>query len=379
MTRTKAYHYTTSDGQIFIAHFLNPELIHLGLSLLPSFGPIKLRKLLSIVGSTETLWQISERDLIDCGFDPHIALRFVNERGKTKPEVVWQACRAQNIRFLWHDSSEYPRRLKEIPDAPLGLFLRGTLPDGVLVLAVVGTRQPSSYGVQATRLLIRDLASAGVVIISGLALGIDGIAHQETLSGGGSTVAVLGSGVDRVYPVFHTGLAGDMLRRGGGLVSEYPPGTPALRHHFPIRNRIIAGMVDAVLITEAPRGSGALLTAELALQYNRDIFAVPGALTNEKSSGTNTLIQRGANLVQSADDILGSYRLPSKPPPVVNIEELTESEKMVLTLFHHEPLTVDQLTQQGTLTTSTVNATLALLELKGWVRQLDPVHYIRIR
>lgn len=346
---------------------------------LPSFGPVRLRKLLSVFPNAEQLWHASLDELVQHGVPFRWADRFVAERKSVDIAAAVGRCHDLRISIVTERDANYPELLRHIPDAPLVLFVRGTLePAAPLTLAVVGTRKPSLYGRQVSRELGRMLGSAGVLVLSGLALGIDGLVHQAVVDGEGRTAAVVASGLDSVYPATHLRLARDIVGSGGALISEFPPGTLPLKHHFPIRNRILAGMASGTVVVEAPQRSGALLTANLALEYNRDVFAVPGPITSATSLGTNTLLQQGAVVVRAADDILTHYRMQQTTASPA-LPQLTSTERAVLHIMTREPLSVDQVKKMSRLETSVVNATLILLVMKGWVQQLDPLHFLRIR
>lgn len=256
----------------------------------------------------------------------------------------------------------YPSILKEISDAPCKLYVRGNL-DWVSSqkIAVVGSRKPTPYGIQATARLIEPIARS-CVIISGLAYGVDSLAHQAALKSGGITVAVLGSGLDddSIYPSRHRELAREILKRGGALISEYPPGTQPLKHHFPLRNRIIAGLSDRLVVIEAAEGSGALITARLALDYNRDVAAVPGPIFSPNSVGTNWLIAQGAQVVLKASDI-AAVSLSG------NVSDLTEAEEIIYNTLVSGPKHLDDIIRLTNLNTSIVSSTLTVLEMRGVV------------
>ncbi|KKW18658.1 MAG: protecting protein DprA protein, partial [Parcubacteria group bacterium GW2011_GWB1_50_9] len=222
-------------------------------------------------------------------------------------EEAWRADEG----LIRETDSDYPLLLAQIPNPPFILYGTGraTLFESQIPLGVVGSRKPTSYGIQATETITETLARAGACIISGLALGIDAIAHRTAVEAGGATIAVLGSGIDNesLYPPSNQGLARRITESGGAVISEYPPGTPALKEHFPARNRIISGLSKGILVVEAQEKSGALITARFALEQNRDVFAVPGSIFSLSSKGTNALIQEGAKLVSCGEDILKEY------------------------------------------------------------------------
>lgn len=354
---------------------------HFALAHLPSFGQVRLSSLLSVFPSAESLWAATYSDFHNRNVPAKLAEHFFAERNTVNLTESLAYCTKLGIQFVHREHPEYPELLRQIPDAPIGIFYLGTLPTLEYRIAVVGTRRPSQYGLQVTRSIVGELVRHHIVTISGLAMGIDGAAHRETLRAGGITVAVIASGLDVIYPRFHAGLVKEILEHGGAIVSEFPPGTQALRHHFPIRNRIIAGLAHGVLVTEAPVKSGALLTASLGLEYNRDIFAVPGPVTAETCAGTNNLIRSGANLAASAEDLLTFYHLATEPNTTQELpfDQLTTTEQQVLKAMSREPATVDQLTQLCTLESSVVSATLTLLQMKRLIEQTDPLHFVRIR
>lgn len=364
---------------VFILVDTHPDF-HFGFTSLPSFGPRRLRRMSEIVKDWHVLWRAPLPELEEYGLPRPILERYVDERAKVDIRRIVDDCTRNAIRFIWHEDADYPELLRQTPDAPLGLYARGKLQTAPLSIAIVGTRKPSSYGIQVTRMLASELAAAGVEIVSGMALGIDGIAHAATLQANGRTIAVLGCGLDTPYPSSHRRLSEDITSKGGAIISEFPPRTPALRHHFPIRNRIIAGITSGVLVTEAPRESGALLTAKLALDYNRDIFAVPAPITSVTGAGTNGLLRDGATLVTRSDDVLSSYNIKHASRALeAQLDPLSDDERCVLHAFGAEQRSIDQLVQMSTLSTSAVSAALTLLELKGWVEPVDPFHYLRKR
>lgn len=269
-------------------------------------------------------------------------------------------------------SAAYPPLLRQIPDAPQRLYVRGRIEalQATLPLAVVGTRAMTNYGERVTRLLAPPLAAAGATIVSGLALGIDAAAHEAALAARGTTVAVLGGGVDdaSIGPRANFGLARRILQDGGALVSEYPPGTSGQKHHFPARNRIIAGLSKGLLVIEAAAKSGALLTAQLGLDYNRDVFAVPGPITQTASAGANRLLQQGATPVTGPQDILDRYGIAIPPENPLNMPADPDAAA-VLKRLNHEPQDFDGLTETTGLPAPRLLAALTALELSGAARK----------
>ncbi len=261
---------------------------------------------------------------------------------------------------------DYPVFLREIPYPPSPLYLKGVFPASNLIkIAIVGTRKPTELGIHLAKKIAKDLAKQGLVIVSGLALGIDSAAHQGCLDGGGQAIAVLGSGLDKIYPVTNRTLAQRILNQRGALISEYPPGTPALPHHFPARNRIISGLSQAVVVIEAPRKSGALITAKFALEQNREVFVVPGPANHLNYQGSHWLIREGARLVCTAEQILEDLNI--KPFQL----KLNQKEKIILEAIQQSkvPLTVDKLVEVTKLDFQAVNKSLTTLLVEGLVEE----------
>ena len=275
--------------------------------------------------------------------------------------------------------NNFPAILKEIHDPPEQLYVWGEIPD-MPMLAVVGTRKASPYGKQITPRLVQKLSRAGLCIISGLAYGIDALAHETALEAGGTTVAVLGSGLDRksLYPRDHWRLAERIVERGGAVISEYPEGTTPERFHFSARHPIVAGMSRGVLVVEAPEKSGALITADLAMQYDRDVFCIPGPITSPNSSGTNHLIQLGAKLVMNADDILEEFGIVPVAKNETEITALSETHQKILTFLGEGQKHVDEILVGTGLDITMCNVGLMELELSGFVKNLGGGSYAKI-
>ena len=274
----------------------------------------------------------------------------------------------------------YPSLLKEIHKPPETLWYRGdvTVFKKPLV-AVVGSRKISSYGKQVTEKIVTELVVAGIGVVSGLAIGIDTTAHHATLNAKGITIAVLGSGLDRIYPAVNRALAENIIKCGGLVISEFPPGTPAMPYHFPIRNRTIAGISLGVVVTEAREKSGALITARHSLEQNREVFAIPGPIDQLGSVGPNQLIKQGAVLTTGAHDILNELQLEQRQQQlqIKQVLPATPTEAKLLTFLETEPLHVDKLSRFARLDINVVNATLTVLEMKGMVVHLGGQTYAK--
>jgi DNA processing protein len=277
---------------------------------------------------------------------------------------------ACGFRFLGRSEPEYPALLRELHDPPAGLFLRGAAARELLLrpaVAIVGARSCSSYGAQVARLLGRELAGAGLVVVSGLARGVDGEAHRGALEAGGVTVAVLGCGIDRDYPAAHASLA-SAISENGLVVSEYAPGVEPVPWRFPARNRIIAGLSAAAVIVEARERSGALITADFALEAGREVFAVPGEITSSLSAGTNALLRLGATPLTSTADVLEALGIAV---PEMQMPEVGGHAAAVLRVLADRPAGADELVHTTGLDAAAVATALAELELAGAVAEAD--------
>jgi len=277
------------------------------------------------------------------------------------------------IKKLDIQNKDYPSSLKKISDPPEILYIKGKLPNkGRVYFAIVGTRKYSLYGKQITQEIARDLIEAGLVIVSGLAPGIDAFAHLAAVKLKKPTVAVLGTGLDleSVYPKSNLWLMEEILKTGGCLISEYPPGTHGSKFTFPKRNRIIAGLSSGVLVIEAKRKSGSLITAQYAFSQNKKVFAVPGSIYSVNSKGCHFLIKKGANLVESAQDILQELNISQKLSPKEMPTYKTKEQKAILEILSVQSMHIDQIVKKTGFSVSLVNKTLAILELEGKVKNL---------
>lgn len=340
-------------------------------------GPATFRRLLEHFGSAAEAWRAPVAELERYGVAARALSGLAAKRRAGWPERVVERLGALGAEALiWLDPG-YPERLKQIASPPIVLYVRGDLqPTDEWAVAVVGTRRATVYGRDVTERIVGELAASGVTIVSGLARGIDSHAHRAALDAGGRTLAVLGSGIDVVYPPENARLA-EAISARGAVLSEMPPGTQPEAHHFPLRNRIISGLTLAVLVVEAPEGSGALITAESALDQGRDVFAVPGNITQRSSTGTNRLIQEGAKLITCARDVLEELRLESLPQQLEMRTLLPDSpiEQRLVALLAEQPAHLDELVRASGLPAAEVSSAMAMLELKGVVRALGGQHY----
>ncbi len=348
----------------------------------PGVGPVLLRRIQSHFGSLAAAWRVGAAALAEVeGIGMLSAQRIVEERSHIQPEQLYERYSGQNTNFWSMGEPDYPQILQEIPDPPVLLHYQGQVEalqgPGV---AIVGTRSPSEYGKRWARRLAVALSKAGFTIISGLAVGIDSIAHTACLAAGGRTIAVLGCGVDVIYPPENRQLYHEILETGL-VVSEYSQGTLPMRATFPQRNRIIAGLSRAVLIIEAPQKSGALITAYIANDYGREVYALPGNLDNPKAMGCLGLISRGAQLILGEGHLLEMLgRLPQLDQVLAEptSPSLPEHLLPVWQAVAEESTSFDRIIQSSRMNTDEVNSALLQLELMGLITQLPGMFYQRL-
>ena len=342
-------------------------------------GPRKVRNLLLAHPGLTSWADLQSADLRGIDGISNILLSRVRQANPEEALRILERCAAAGIRYISIDDPGYPDLLRELYDAPVGLFARGGGPLDVDCLAVVGTRRASDYGRRMTRQLSAALVAAGLGTVSGMARGIDSTSHQATLDAGGHTVAVLGCGVDVVYPSENRRLYDRLLERGL-LLSEYLPGTPPDGHHFPQRNRIISGLALGTLVVEAGQGSGALITALRSLDQNREVFAVPGRADDKRAAGCHGLIQGGAKLVQRIEDILSELRQPYSAGPGEQLDMIRyvpEPERRLLDYLGPEPVLVDTIAEDMDWNISELLSLLVTMELRGLVMQSAGKRYAR--
>lgn len=362
-------------------NFMNDKKYWVGFNLIKGIGAVRMQGLVAYFGDLESAWKANPLELAEAGLGSKVIERVVQARDGVDLDKVWEKIEKQGIQILTWQDEAYPQRLKEIDQPPPVLYIRGEyLPDDLFAVAIVGTRRVTPYGRQITEELSSFLAANGMTVISGLARGVDAVAHQATLKAGGRTIGVLGSGVDKIYPPEHRALAEQMMERGA-IISDYAPGTPPDASNFPPRNRIISGLSLAVVVVEAGETSGALITAEFAAEQGREVFAVPGSILAPQSKGTNKLIQNGALPLLSVTDLMqalditrvGEHKAARKIMPSDAIES------KLLTVLTNEPMQIDDIRNQADLPIEKVSASLALMELKGMVRQVGGMNYVAVR
>lgn len=360
---------------------MDPLAYWIAFNKVRGIGPARLRALVDAFGDVVNAWRAPEDALREVGLDRRSLGNLLEARVKLDLGAELARVEKAGVQVVTWDDPGYPARLRMINDAPPVLYVRGELlPGDDWAVALVGTRQPSTYGREAARVLAGDLARAGVTIVSGLARGIDAQAHRAALEAGGRTLAVLGSGVDIIYPWDNAKLAQEIIEHGA-LISEYALGTQPEANNFPPRNRIISGLSRGIIVVEAGEQSGALITADFAADQSRDVFAVPGSIFARNSLGTNKLIRDGATPVLAANDVLEALNLTTVPQQV-QAQMLFPADATEAALLDHladEPLHVDEVSRSTGLPIATVTGTLALMELKGLVRQAGGMSYIRAR
>jgi DNA processing protein len=368
----------------------------LALALTPGLGPTRIKKLIEQCGTAERVFQASLTELEATGMPAVSAQSLVTGKSLDLAQQECGKAVEAGAKIVSLSDPEYPARLKEIYDPPVILFVKGSVE--VLSragIAMVGTRHPTPYGSGMAERLSTDLAARGLVIISGLARGVDTASHRGAVAAKGKTVAVLGTGIDIMYPKENTRLAGQIVALGGALISEFPIGTSPTPQNFPIRNRIISGMSAGVLVVEAAEYSGTRITSRCALEQNRDVYAVPGNVTNKNSWGPNTLIKQGAKLVATWEDVW--EELPTEVQAALDTMHQDESaepgtaslfpdevtaphEKKILKLLKADESThIDELVEllEAEMSSSEIFAALFELELNGKIRQLPGKNFVK--
>ncbi len=354
----------------------------LGFNIVKGIGTAKVQALLGAFGTLEAAWQANESQLKKLGLDRRAIKSFLETRPTLDLDKCMAAVEAAGIELLTWESDGYPAYLREVDGAPPLLYLNGRLENiDRWAVAVVGTRRLTQYGRQVTRELVAGLVRNGVTIISGLARGIDAVAHQTALDAGGRTLAVLGSGLDCIYPSENRQLAHRISNGRGAVISEYGLGVKPEAKNFPPRNRIISGLALGVIVVEAGERSGALITSRFALEQGRDVFAVPGNINWPASKGPNRLIQQGAKLVTCVEDVLDELNLAMvlEKTAVQKILPDTPDEAALLAHLSQQPVHIDDLSRAAGMTSGQVSSTLTLMELKGMVQQVGGLNYVVIR
>ena len=348
-------------------------------------GPVRFKQLLDFFhDDVAAAWHADSKELAQAGLDQKTIHSFLKQRSTITPKQELEKLERLRVQVITWKDEAYPMQLKEIDHPPPVLYVAGSLTKAdKFALAIVGTRKASVYGRQVTERFASELAKGRVTVVSGLALGIDAVAHTAALDAGGCTLAVLGSGLDIIYPPENYNLARRIVESGqGALITEFPLGVKPDAGNFPARNRLISGLSQGVLITEAPQASGALITANFALEQGREVFAVPGSILSPGSAGVNKLIQDGgARLVTNINDILEALNLYMVPEYVEMQAVLPDDaeERTLLALLSHDPCHIDELIRESGLPTKTVSATLQIMELKGMVKSVGGMQFVLAR
>jgi DNA processing protein len=367
----------------------------LSLNMTPGVGPRAATKLLERFGSAENVFHATRGELESLRLRAETVESILKREFHEKASAELERVAELGGDVLLLDDGSYPFLLREIADPPITLYVKGAWAKcfDAPSIGVIGSRKCSTYGENAARMLARELAANGVCVVSGLARGIDTAAHRGAIEGKGKTIAVLGTGIDNVYPKENKKLVEEILESGGAIVSQFPLNTPPLKDNFPYRNRIISGLSYGVLLVEASERSGSLITARLAMEQNREVLAVPGNITSRNSFGTNYLIKSGAKLVQQWQDVVCELpaeiaarilppKLDEKPPaskqPALAPADLTENERQIWQrLSPDAPVHIDALLDASCLSFGELNAALVKLDLKDLIKTLPGNFYAR--
>jgi DNA processing protein len=352
----------------------------IALNKVSGIGPARLRALLEVCENVEAAWQASIQEMQAAKLDRRSIESLLKARREIQPQAEYERVQAAGVTVLTWDDGDYPAALREIDASPPVLYLRGRLTaQDEWAVALVGTRHASTYGREVAHVLATELARHGVTVVSGLALGVDTVAHRSAMEAGGRTLAVLGSGLDQMYPPQNRGLAQSIAAQGA-VISDYPLGTRPDAGNFPPRNRIISGLSRGVVVVEAGERSGALITARFAAEQGRDVFAVPGSILHPGSAGCNTLIQQGATPLLTVDDVLEQLDMLHMQERIAVRESvpLDEPQAQILALLTAEPQHIDEIVRQAKLPAATVGGLLTVLELSGLARQAATMMYVRV-
>lgn len=350
---------------------MDEKIYWLGFSAFPGIGPGRFTKLLEFFADAKTAWKADSQELKKTGIGEALVNKFINFRKDFSLQKYFEKLQSKNIKFLTLQDQEYPQLLAQIKNPPFVLYVKGKLDFSKLeeykTIAVVGTRNITAYGKQVTSFIVQELASANCIIVSGLAIGVDSYAHSVTLDHDGKTIAVLGSGVDYCTPRANISLYNKILATGGAIVSEVPPGQEPTKGSFPSRNRIIAGLSTAVVVTEGAEDSGSLITAENSFLNKRKVFAIPGPITSVYSKGPNSLLAKGAIPVTAARDILQALAIPSAPR-TKKIQSDTPEEQAIIDLLQNGQIHIDELIKRMSAPPSQIGTILSMMEMKGYIR-----------
>ncbi|MFA5933534.1 MAG: DNA-processing protein DprA [Microgenomates group bacterium] len=354
----------------------------LALHSVHGLGPVRLKNLLDYFKDPKIIWEISEKEILARGIFPSVVANLKLARKTLDPEKYHDGILKSGIKILTIYDEAYPKLLKEIYDPPIILYYLGEiLPSDKKTIAIVGTRKITGYGEIITKKFATDLANSGLTIVSGLAHGVDTCAHKAVVEAKGRTLAILGGGLKNIFPPENIKLAYKIAEGFGAVISEFAPDEPSLPGNFPARNRIISGLSLATLVTEAAEDSGSLITAKLALDQGREVFAIPGPITSELSKGPSSLIKQGAKLVTEPAEILeelGLERFKRKDLGIMNDIKLSEVEQKICDSLENESQHIDDLCRSLKLSAAMVSASLIKLEIQGLVKNLGGGNYGKI-
>ncbi len=353
----------------------------LALHSIVGLGPVRLKVLIEHFKDPKIAWEAISKELLKIGIPKNVVDLLVETRNNMDPQTYANDIRDVGIKWITIYEESYPNLLKQIYDPPIVLYYKGVFPvAGEKAIAVVGTRKMTGYGKIVTDQFTRELVNAGLTIVSGLARGVDSQAHLSALEANGRTIAILGGGLNQIYPPENRGLADKIIDGHGAIISEFPPDYPSLPGNFPARNRIISGLSLAVLVTEAAEDSGSLITARAAVEQGREVFAVPGPITSNLSKGPIDLIKEGAKPVTEVEEILeelGISKVKSSKLKIQSEIEVSESEKKILDCLENENRHIDEICRNLNLSASLVSANLLKMEIAGLVQNLGSGNYCK--
>ena len=353
----------------------------LALHSVDGLGPIRLKALIDFYKDPKLAWEAEAKELKEIGIPQNVLEKLSEKRRTLDPNTNLENIQKMGIKWVSVFDETYPEALKQIYDPPIILYYKGDiLPQDSFSIAIVGTRKMTGYGKLVTEKFTSHLVKSGFTVVSGLARGVDSTAHLTALEVDGRTLAVLGGGLNHIYPPENIGLVTKIIGGKGAVMSEYPPDVPSLPGNFPSRNRIISGLSKAVLVTEADIDSGSLITARVAIEQGKDVFAIPGPITSALSSGPTQLIKEGARIVMNPDEILEEMGIDQR---IINVGQFTtnnlsEQEKNILISLQNESRDIDELCRELKLPTSSILATLLKMEIGGLIRNLGNNTYCRV-
>lgn len=362
-----------------LGNSMNNEEYILALHSIDGLGSIRLKRIIDYFKDPKLAWEADLSEIQSLGIPRNVIELLSEVRRKLNPDEYKLSIQNANVKWMTVYDTNYPKSLKTIYDPPTVLYYKGDiLPEDEKAIAVVGTRKITGYGKTVTEKFTRDLVAAGFAIVSGLAKGVDTTAHRQTIESGGRTLAILGGGLNRIFPPENIGLSEKIASGFGAVLSEFPPDNPSLPGNFPARNRIIAGLSQAVLVTEAALDSGSLITARLAAEQGREVFTVPGPVTSNLTHGPICLIREGAKVVFEAKDILDELGVPAlKRNPIIS-KDFSEDEKRILQVLENESMHLDEIGRKLSFLPAKVSSLLLKMEILGVVKSMGAGIYTRL-